>query len=468
MCGNNQFIRATIFMIVCCIAPSCSWAVLDNQDQLSLSQSLSVLSQKWSQSAASKAFKIFRSPRYDRSDFQDFFANYFLNQPFTEKLRTYFDYLGFVWSLPNVQKKVNPALAVAIQQNLISLCNTAEAYTQLSSEKQLSLLNQARFLNLYSKSASKQQKKVLYEFYLHWLKNMRDAHVEQSFYWVMQAQLLINALDLFALNVELRMELADAAGLLGEYRRLWLQHGVVLLERHELSNQQKRWITSYLENLPIGLHNLRYIALAAVLEGEKGIQFELTTAGQGVVIDHQNSDSILPGMADLDPFYLALAKSVSRVIDQYSIQSNFQLKKRKQVLLTAAGLDAQHYLASPTERGYFVDNPNEFFAMMGLYWSFDSNKSLQSAVTTWRKGNRHPLQHVLFLTDVYSKGKNALPFFYFDAKRGLETQKVTIKRDSEGNIIELVVGNDLYAFYWKSGSIYRVEQVKLLDKTLSI
>ncbi|MGI0119161.1 hypothetical protein [Zooshikella sp. RANM57] len=450
------------------MAPSYSWAVLDNQDQLSLSQSLSVLSQKWSQSAASKAFKIFRSPRYGRRDFQSFFTNYFVNQPFTEQLRIYFDYLGFVWSLPNVQKKVNPALAVAIQQNLLSLCNTAEAYTQLSSEKQSSLLNQARFLNLYSKSASKQQKKALYEFYLQWLKNMRDAHVEQSFYWIMQAQLLINALDLFALNVELRMELADAAGLLGEHRRLWLQHGVVLLEQQELSDQQKRWVTSYLENLPIGLHNLRYIALATVLEGEKGTQFELTTVGQGIVIDNQNSDSILPGMADLDPFYLALAKGVSRVIDQYSIQSDFQLKKRKQVLLAAAGLEAHHYLAAPTEKGYFVDNPNEFFTMMGLYWSFDSYKSLQSAVTTWRKGNRHPLQHVLFLTDVYSKGKSALPFFYFDAKRGLETQKVTIKRDSEGNIVELVVGNDLYAFYWKSGSIYRVEQVKLLDKTLSI
>ncbi|WP_027707818.1 hypothetical protein [Zooshikella ganghwensis] len=467
MCRYNQFIRAAIFVIVSCTAPF-SWADLDTQDKISLSQSLSVLSQKWSQPAASKAFKIFRSPRYERYDFQRFFTNYFENQPFTEQLRTYFDYLGFVWSLPNVQKKVNPALAAAIQRNLMSLCDTPKNFVQLSVQKQSSILNQARFLNLYSKSASKKQKKALYGFYKGWLKTAHDVQIEQSFYWVLHAQLLINALDLFSLNVEQRMALADAAALTGEHRRLWLQHGVVLLEQQALSDQQKLWIINYLESLPMGLHNLRYIALSARLERENGAHFELTTAGQGVVIDNKSSDPILPGMADLDPFYIALAKGVSRVIDLYSVQGNVELKKRKQGLLADAGLDTQHYLVAPSERGYFVDNPSEFFVMMGLYWSFDSYKSLQSAINAWQHGNRHPLHHVLFLTDVYSKGEGALPFFYFDAKQGLETQEVNIKRDAKGNIVELVVGNDLYAFYWKSGLVYRVEQVKLMDKTLSI
>ncbi|MBM3473646.1 MAG: hypothetical protein FJX75_10295, partial [Armatimonadetes bacterium] len=57
--------------------------------------------------------------------------------------------------------------------------------------------------------------------------------------------------------------IADAMGLTGRYRDLWVESGVLLLDNSRCDSAQRQFLYRYLKSLPSGLHNLRRIGVAS-------------------------------------------------------------------------------------------------------------------------------------------------------------------------------------------------------------
>jgi PKD repeat protein len=251
------------------------------------------------------------------------------------------------------------------------------------------------------------------------------------------------------LNPTTKSEIATLGCFYGRYLDIWNQFGVYLMDNTRLDSAQQQFIFDLLSLIPPQLHDLRIISVSDFL-GTRPAQLRLD--GQtssvnifgcqiGTYLENQFPDDVEPGFTSI--FCSCAAHEVNHVVDSFTINNDSGLSQRKDDLIAAAGDDPMNYLRG---NGFFVSNPQEFFASIANQWFTDSAKTLDLGLVRFDAGYRHPINQALFFAEVYSMGANVTYFYNTDTEGHISRTEVQLRRDSNNRIVALEYEGTTHVF----------------------
>jgi hypothetical protein len=231
-------------------------------------------------------------------------------------------------------------------------------------------------------------------------------------------------------------------GFWGDYAELVRNHGVLVLDNNGLDTRQRRAIRDLLALIPPSLHRTYHISVHDLLGNRVGETVELSLAGSpGVnlfafpVGSHAGND--FP--ADIDPvtvqgFCAVLQHEINHMVDGQAISGTPSLSRRRAQLIAQAGGQPAQYLRSMFEPGFFVANPQEFFASIANEYFSDSFHTLLLAVQRFDAGWHEPINQFLFFAEVYSQGRDTTTFVVQNGECEYSLHSIPVGRDKQGRI----------------------------------
>ena len=242
-------------------------------------------------------------------------------------------------------------------------------------------------------------------------------------------------------------------GQLGEgYAAVLQDHGVILLDNLRLGTAQVDFIHRYLDAIPVGLHSLRRISVVDYL-GTRPAPISLYGGPDGVNVfglaigdstENPFPGDVAPTVADI--FVSVVAHEVNHVVHSNTIGGSKRLSARRDHLIADAGNEPMNYLRSMITPGFFVQNPQEFFASIANQWFSDSAHAIALGLARFDADYRDPINQALYFADVYSQGENYTWFYRIDATGSILRTQALLGRDLQGRINELTVDNKTYSF----------------------
>ncbi len=452
-------------------------ASLGQSDHDNLVASLEILSTGWDQAQVDQANGILSKPQYTAADWQEFFAEYFDTHPFTAELRDYLSYPVFQWLKELVRLNLQTGLIVPLEDKIqsIMLSQADELSGGLAANAELreTLFNSHRFLNAYFHDggidlATRLDIDNFYRAHINaypgWLKNSVRLNPDtQPYVAALRAQIEINLADALPLTDERKTVIASALDLTGAYATIWQDDAVLVLDNLGLDQSQLDLIHRYLQSLPAGLHDLRYITMNDRL-GNVNAQAEWLTDHYGIDISGQSigsqAENDFPD--DVTPFYtdafsIELAHKVSHHVDTLVAHDHPYLGQWRDALIAEAGSDCHHYLNSTLGDGYFLEAPQEFYASIASQWFANTQHTLDLALTRWTEGYHDPLNQFLFFAEVYSHEGNGLSFYRMDTVAQLSYATVRVERnDPHGRITALQTDKPYRFIYSDEGNLVDV------------
>ena len=250
-------------------------ASLGQSDHDDLVASLEILSTGWDQTQVDHANGILSNPQYTAADWQEFFTEYFGTHPFTDELRDYLSYPVFQWFDTAVRLNLQIGLIVPLEDRIqsIMLSQADELSGGLAANADLreTLFNSHRLLNAYFHDgvidlATRLDIDSFYRAHINaypgWLKNSVKLNPDtQPYVAMLRAQIAINLADALPLTEARKAVIASALDLTGAYAAIWQSDTVLVLDNLGLDQSQLNLIQCYLQSLPAGLHDVRYITV---------------------------------------------------------------------------------------------------------------------------------------------------------------------------------------------------------------
>lgn len=441
-------------------------ASLGEQDNTELTESLEILSTGWVQVHVDRANSILSKAIYTAADWQEFFTAYFGAHPFTDELRDYLSYPVFQWFDADVRLNLQLGLISPLEGGIqrIMAAHGNELGAVLASDAALreTLFNSHRFLNAYFHDGviDPAARQSLDEFYIThinayggWLKHTTALDTAAHPYVAaLRAQVAMNLIDAQPLTEARKQLAAEVLGLTGAHAAVWRDDTLLLMDNHGLDGRQIDLIDRYVQSLPAGIQDLRYVTVNDLL-GNTADQYEPLTNRYGVDIAGLPIGSAAENdfPADVPPvfvdqFAIALAHEVNHYVDAALGRTRPDLAQRRDGLIAHAGPDCHHYLRSNFANGYFVGAPREFYASIASLWMADTQHTLDLALTQWRAGHDDPISQFLFFAEVYSQGGNTVPFYRLDAQGQLARVDVPVERDDSRGLITVIRAAQPYRF----------------------
>jgi hypothetical protein len=254
-----------------------------------------------------------------------------------------------------------------------------------------------------------------------------------------RAQLYKNLHDLL-LPFDAERFIADT-GFWGDYAELVRNHGVLVLDNNGLDARQLRAIREVLALIPPELHRTRHISVHELLgnwEGQVVVPFtgslgvNLFDISVGSHMDNQFPDDVDPVL--VPGFCAVLQHELNHAVDAFAVSGDPARSRRRDQLIAQAGSEPQRYLRSMLEPGYFVRNPQEFFASIANAYFTDSFHTLSLGIKRFENGYPEPINQFLFFAEVYSRGRGFVPFFVQSAECEYSLFPIPIGRDDRGRI----------------------------------
>jgi len=469
---TKQFFQYMLQIIVLCIlllnmvSPQPVYANLDLNDYNNLYESLLILSTGWDQYHVDRANSILSKTVYSAGDWEIFFLDYFSDNPFTEDLRNYLVYPVFWWFSNEIQLKLQTGLVLPLKNNISTIVSNHHDnlgfILETSEDLRETIFSSLRFLNEMVRVGvinNTTRSDLLTYYFDHvsafphlWLSSVTINIYDQPYICAVRAQLFMNIGDTLPLDGNLKVEIANRLNLIGKYLEIWNDHSVIIVDNNGLNSGQLSAIDNYLDSLPKGIHNLRYITVNELLgnEGDKYKWFYNTSGINifdldiGYVAENGFPDDVPARYSDI--FSLVLAHEVNHIVDVYISKINPSWADRKNSLIAAAGDNHMNYLHSTFEDGFFTNAPQEFFASIANQWFSDTAHTLELGLVRWMTGYPNPINQFLFFTEVYSQGKLNAPFYTIDEQGILKIKMIPVYRDSNGRINGILVNGTIYKF----------------------
>ncbi|MBI5564741.1 MAG: hypothetical protein HY870_07600 [Chloroflexi bacterium] len=417
-------------------------------------ESLEILSTGWVQAHVDRANSILSKPQYTAADWQEFFTEYFGAHPFTDELRDYLVYPVFWWFDEAVHVNLQIGLIVPLQARIDTsmAAHSDELGGALDADADLreTLFNSHRLFNTYFHDgvidlAARQGLDSFYLAHINayplWLKNsVRLDIATQPYVAALRAQIAMNVGDALPLTEARKVAISGTLDLTGAYAALWLADTLLVLDNNGLDQPQLDLIHRFLQNLPGGIHDLRYITVDDLL-GNVGGRYQQLANQNGVNIsgvpiggyaENGFPDDVPPFLTD--GFAIVVAHEVNHRVDALFTSSQPDLAERREKLIAHAGFNCHNYLRSMFDNGYFVNTPQEFYASIANQWFANTQRTLDLALTRWKAGYHDPINQFLFFAEVYSQGGSFVPFYRLDVQGQLARADVQIERDSHGHI----------------------------------
>jgi hypothetical protein len=236
-----------------------------------------------------------------------------------------------------------------------------------------------------------------------------------------------------------------------------------VLDNNGLDSRQRRAIAEVLALIPLDLHRPRHISVHDLLGIGEGRAVRSLAGSGGVnlfaisVDSHpQNHFPTDVAAATIPAFCAVLQHELNHAVDADTVGRTPALARRRDQLVARAGGNPQQYLRSMLEPGYFVKYPQEFFASIASAYFSDSFRLLSVAMGRLETGYTEPINQFLFFADVYSRGRDMVPFVVQDAECEFSLHPVPIGRDERGRIerIELP-GSNLHFELDDEGNVVR-------------
>lgn len=260
--------------------------------------------------------------------------------------------------------------------------------------------------------------------------------------------------DAVPINFATKSQIASTLGLAGTYLDIWNNFSVLLLDNFELSSAQKDVIFRTLNLAPSALYaSLGSISVKdflgtplsevnlAMTNGEK---INLFGNEVGMASENQFPSDIAPKVVDF--FSIVLAHELNHIVEAFTIRNKPTLKARHDALILAAGTDSMNYCRSQLSRGFFVANPQEFFASMSNEWFADSKQMLRLAIQRFRSGKLHPINQFLFFADAYSQGSDTTLFYSLDNQGMLMRSTIRLHRTGNKFVDAITLFDSTYFF----------------------
>ena len=309
-------------------------------------------------------------------------------------------------------------------------------------------------------SPTSPQRQEIYEFYKELINSypqyfskqiVYDKDTESSMAWIRE-RVYRSFVDALPLTDDRKEEIASLINLTGWYLKIWKNFTVIILDNTQLSNRQLEFIFKLLSLLPKGIHNLRSISVTDFL-GETSPEIPLDGLGGSINIfglnigecsENSFPEDVPPGF--VDTFCIATVHEINHVIDAFYISNDEELRNRRDTLITYAGRNHLNYLRSMFPDGFFVENPQEFFASISNQWFTNSSKTIQLGLVRFNNGYKQPINQALFFAEVYSMKKNFTYFYRIDTQGNIIRQKIPLLRDKKGRIVMLIINDSVYSF----------------------
>jgi hypothetical protein len=258
--------------------------------------------------------------------------------------------------------------------------------------------------------------------------------------------------DCVALTPDSKAIMATLGALSGRYLDVFDQFDVLLMDNMRLDAQQREFVYIYLANVPPDLHALRAISVKDFL-GNPPLAIPLEGSTQavnvfGVPIGGYSENSfpsdVPPGI--VDGFCVVVAHEVNHVVDVHTVGASSALRARRDQLISTAGNEPLNYLRSMLPTGFFVNNPQEFFASVANQWFTDSVKTIELGISRFDGGRPDPINQALFFADVYSGGGNTTYLYTLNTSGVLTRHVASILRNGDGLIQTLTLPKGRYVF----------------------
>lgn len=447
---------------------------LSTQDHDDLVMHLNIIAQDpgWPQDSVSAANAILSSPRYTPLAWERFFTEYFTDYVFTDRLANYLGYPVFYWfddtvhfklqtglDAPLMLVNVDPDWETAITGPGTSFADDPPLREDLyNSEVMLTMIAMSPLIPAEARQTIFDHFSGLVNRYPNVLrKSVTLDRAAQPYFGLLRTQAymaLIAAAPSF--SPVTKAQIAATLDLNGFFESIWNDHTCLFLENNLTDAHQRRFVLDYLESVPPQLHNLRSITINDFLGNTTPYQdrsYGISRPDGGVNVfgcrigqyqENSFPSDVPPGMIDV--YCVVVAHEVNHVVDAYTVNRNPTLAARKSALIDAAGSDHMNYLRSMIDDGYFVENPQEFFASISNQWFTESAKTVELGLVRFDAGWREPINQALFFAEVYSRGGDGTLFYTTDTAGSLTRQAVDLERDEHGHIDELAFGGQRYLF----------------------
>jgi hypothetical protein len=440
----------------------------DTQTQ-QLTSYLEELSRDWHQPSVDAANNLLRDESLGPEAWKSFFSEYFSNHTFTDGLRNYLGYPVYWW----FSETAHTNLQQGLYDSLTDIINNqTDAYIQSDRDSLTrtspiiqSLINSHRFLNdmIRLQSPDVEYREDIFNFYRTLAEDKGPMGLiygntpldvtEHPFAGGLRAQAHMNLIEALDLTDPIRAEIADILELTSNKGDIFDQYHVLIIDNQGLDETQLQVIQSLLESVPRELYNLGNISVNEFIGNtdDKYLWF-LNKAGVnifGVKVGNARENGFPDDVPpyDADGFSLALVHEFNHIVDNFYVNGNDLLKKRKETLLAQAGLDDLNYLRSTPGNGDLFQNaPQEFFASISNQYFASSEHTLRLGLERLAQGRPEPLNQFLFAADVYSLGGDSTLFYTLDTAGNLTRQEIPIVRDNQGRITEIHLGTEKHKF----------------------
>ena len=246
--------------------------------------------------------------------------------------------------------------------------------------------------------------------------------------------------------------IGSTLALAGRTRDIWDSFSILLMDNSSLDVSQLEFLYQYLASLPAGLHSLCAISVADFLGsttppvnlGDDRGCINIIGWSIGSATENSFPDDIAPATTDV--FCVVAAHEVNHAVDNFTSGSSAVIAARRQALIQAAGDDSLNYLRSMCARGFFTQNPQEFFASMANEWFTDSWQTMRLGLSRFDRGRSQPLNQAIFFADVYSQGRDSTYFYRVDPAGHLSRSSVFLTRDTRGHITSMLFDGVVHTF----------------------
>jgi len=258
--------------------------------------------------------------------------------------------------------------------------------------------------------------------------------------------------DCLPLTEAVVQQMVNVGQLSANYASVLQEHGVIILDNLKLGAPQVDFIDRYLDAIPAGLHNLRTILSLEHMGVQPAF---IPLAGRpdavglgwtiGLGVQNQFPDDVAPIWGDY--FVLLTAHEINHVVDAFTIgwdSRPFHLRRSQ--LIADAGDEPMNYLRSMVPAGLFTAALHEFFASISNQWFCNSAHTVRLGLTRFDAGRPDPINQALFFADVYSQGGDSTWFYQIDLDGNITREATALRRDEQGRIVQLQVGDDVYRF----------------------
>jgi hypothetical protein len=206
-----------------------------------------------------------------------------------------------------------------------------------------------------------------------------------------------------------------------------------------------------MQSTPNGLHDLRGITVkdlivpaASTTEGiwPYGHLVNIFALDVGAANENGFPGDVAPFLTDV--YSIVVAHEYNHVVDAARIESDPALRSRKQALIAQAGADPLNYLRSMLPEGFFVSNPQEFFASISNQWFANTDRTLALARARLAQGRKAPASQFIFFLDVYSQRTPVSFGYQLDTQGNLQVVPILVFRDTASRIRQFLFNRIVY------------------------